>query len=147
MFTPKRPSVLSTSSSARVTRSQSLKTTNELFNSSISSSGGAHNRISLTMNSIYNDSILESFKAPLPIKIKELIFNLKSQNSLQLNATILSNGHICLVNERKLFIWKLKKTFKVIFFKNKIFKFKLLFFNFFIRIFNAMNFRCHSASL
>lgn len=114
MFTPKRPSVLSTPNSARVTRSQSLKTTNEFFNSSISASGGgAHNRISLTMSSIYNDAILESFKAPLPIKIKELIFNLKSQNSFQLNATILSNGHICLVNDRKLYIWKLKKTFKV----------------------------------
>ncbi|CAF0780515.1 unnamed protein product [Brachionus calyciflorus] len=114
MFTPKRPSVLSTPSSARVTRSQSLKTSNEFFNSTVSASGGvaAHNRISLTMTSIYNDTILESYKAPLPIKIKELIFNLKSQDSLQMNATILSNGHICLVNERKLFIWKLKKTFK-----------------------------------
>lgn len=114
MFTPKRASALSTPSSARVTRSQSLKTTNEIFNSSIAASGGvAHNRISLTMSSIYNDSILESFKAPLPIKIKELIFNLKSQKSFHLNATILSNGHICLVNDKKLYIWKLKKTFKV----------------------------------
>lgn len=86
MFTPKRPSVLSTPNSARVTRSQSLKTSNEYFNSTVSASGGGPstlNRISLTMSSIYNDTILESFKAPLPIKVNELIFNLKSQGFLE----------------------------------------------------------------
>lgn len=87
MFTPKRASMLSSPSSAKVTRSQSLKTKNELFNAAINGSGGASaggaagalNRISLTMSSIYNDTILESYKTPLPIRVNELIFQLKSQ--------------------------------------------------------------------
>jgi hypothetical protein len=123
MFTPKRPSVLSASSSssaAKVTRSQSLKAKNEFSPSLNISSGtpaGTLNRISLTMSSIYNDAILESYKAPLPIRVNELIFQLKSKDSNQLNATILTNGHVCLVNEKKLYVWKLKKSFKVSFFQ------------------------------
>jgi hypothetical protein len=83
MFTPKRNTALSASNSARVTRSQSLKTTNnDFFSPSVNSSGALGStggRISLTMSSIYNDSILESYKSPLPIRVNELIFNLKSQ--------------------------------------------------------------------
>jgi hypothetical protein len=94
MFTPKRASTLSTPNSAKVTRSQSLKTKNDLFNAvhasgglvgmaggggSGSGSGAPLSRISLTMNSIYNDAILESYKSPLPIRVNELIFQLKSQ--------------------------------------------------------------------
>jgi hypothetical protein len=111
MFTPKRPSVLSTPNSARVTRSQSLKT--NLNESTVhASGGGALNRISLTMSSIYNDSILESYKAPLPIKVNELLFQIKSKDKTQINATLLQNGHVCLNSDRKLFVWKLKKSFK-----------------------------------
>ncbi len=120
MFTPKRPSVLSASNSsaAKVTRSQSLKTKNEFspsLNMSSGTPGGTLNRISLTMSAIYNDAILESYKAPLPIRVNELIFQLKSKDSNQLNATILTNGHVCLVNDKKLYVWKLKKSFKVYF--------------------------------
>ena len=83
MFTPKRSSILSTPSSAnRVTRSQSLKSKNELFDSSLNASGGV-NRYSLSMSSVYNDSILESYKAPLPIKVNELIFQIKSKGLFQ----------------------------------------------------------------
>jgi len=111
MFTPKRPSVLSTPNSARVTRSQSLKT--NLNESAVhASGGGALNRISLTMSSIYNDSILESYKAPLPIKVNELLFQIKTKDRTQINATLLQNGHVCLNSDRKLFVWKLKKSFK-----------------------------------
>ena len=115
MFTPKRPSVISTPNSARVTRSQSLKTS---FNESVvcASGGigaaGGLNRMSLTMSSIYNDSILESYKAPLPIKVNELIFQFKSKDKIHLNATLLQNGHVCLNSDRKMFVWKLKKSFK-----------------------------------
>ena len=69
--------------------------------------------MSLTMNAIYNDSILESYKAPLPIRVNELIFQLKTRDAASLNATILTNGHVCLVNERKIYVWKLRKSFKV----------------------------------
>ncbi len=82
MFTPKRNSTLNAPNSARVTRSQSLKTKNEFFSPSVNTSGALGStgaRISLTMSSIYNDNILESYKSPLPIRINELIFNLKSQ--------------------------------------------------------------------
>jgi hypothetical protein len=112
MFTPKKNSILATPNSARVTRSQSLKSKNELFSPIITPSG-ALNR-SLLGNSMYNDNILESYKAPLPIKINEIIFQLKSKENVQLIATILNNGHLCLAYEKKLYIWKLKKSFKVI---------------------------------
>lgn len=87
MLTPKRPSMLGTPQSAKVTRSQSLKSKNELFSATVSASGGVAagggmaplGRISLTMNSIYNDAILESYKSPLPIRVNELIFQIKSQ--------------------------------------------------------------------
>ena len=81
MLTPKRASALGTPNSAKVTRSQSLKSKNELFSAAVSASGGvaAPGRISLAMNSIYNDSILESYKSSLPIRVNELIFQIKSQ--------------------------------------------------------------------
>ena len=115
MFTPKRNSTLNAPNSARVTRSQSLKTNNEFFSPSLNASGlgmTSSGRISLTMSSIYNDINLESYKSSLPIRINELIFNLKSHDSSQLIATILQNGHVCLVSDRKLYIWKLKKSIK-----------------------------------
>ena len=125
MFTPKRNSTLNAPNSAKVTRSQSLKTKHEFF--SPGPSGGLNmssmlnpnaSRISFSISSIYNDAILESYKAPLPIRINELIFQLKSSSagqdlSSQTSATILQNGHVCFVYERKLYIWKLKKSIKV----------------------------------
>ena len=117
MFTPKRNSTLNApNSTSKVTRSQSLKTKNEFFSPSVNASGalGTTGRISLTMSSIYNDAILESYKSPLPIRINELIFNLKSQDSSQIVATVLQNGHVCLVDDRKLYIWRLKKSIKVL---------------------------------
>lgn len=88
MFTPKRNSTLSTagSNSARVTRSQSLKGSNEFMSpgagSGFNTSGSLAQRLPLSMSPIYNDTILESFKAPLPIKVNELIFNLKSSQGI-----------------------------------------------------------------
>ena len=93
MFTPKRASILSTPNAARVTRSQSLKTKSDGTSaaamvataamSPLCGTSGNHspslNRISLTMSSIYNDAILESYKAPLPIRINELIFQHKTR--------------------------------------------------------------------
>ena len=113
MFTPKRTPILSSANSARVTRSQSLKTKDE-FSPCLNVNGGSStpstnfNRISLNIKSIFNDPILESYKAPLPIRVNELIFQLKSKDSIQFNATILSNGHVCLANDKKIYIWKSK---------------------------------------
>lgn len=113
MFTPIRNSTLNAPNSTKVTRSHSLKTKNEFFSPDTGGSLNPSGRISLTMSSIYNDTILESYKTPLPIRINELIFQLKSQDSNKISTTILQNGHVCFVNERKLYIWKLKKSIKV----------------------------------
>ena len=103
MLTPKRPSMLGTPQSAKVTRSQSLKSKNELFNAAVHASGGGAGvssggaplgRISLTMNSIYNDAILESYKTPLPIRVNELIFQIKSQ------------GNYSLINQYNCYPWR-----------------------------------------
>ena len=75
MFTPKRQSNVATPlSSSRVTRSQSLKTKSELR---------PQVTLSNTLNSsiIYSDSILESYKTPLPIKVSEIIAQATSEGS------------------------------------------------------------------
>jgi hypothetical protein len=67
MFTPKRQSNTGTPlSSARVTRSQSLKTKDEMSPRVTLSSG-------LNSSLIYTDSLLESYKTPLPIKVSEIV--------------------------------------------------------------------------
>ena len=77
MFTPKRQSNSSGAplSSSRVTRSQSLKTKHEMSP-----------RVSLsnTLNSslIYSDSLLESYKTPLPIKVSEMIAQSTQEGNL-----------------------------------------------------------------
>ena len=67
MFTPKRQSNTGTPlGSARVTRSQSLRTKDEMSPRVALSSG-------LNSSLIYTDSLLESYKTPLPIKVSEII--------------------------------------------------------------------------
>lgn len=66
MFTPKRSNTLTPSSSARVTRSQSLKTKYEL-SPRVSTSGAINTSL------IYSDNLMESYKSPLPLKITELV--------------------------------------------------------------------------
>ena len=77
MFTPKRTIDLQQSNSARLTRSQSLKLQNEPI--SPGGNSGGLNKTSLNLGLIYNDCILQSYKAPLPIKVNELIARMKSQ--------------------------------------------------------------------
>jgi hypothetical protein len=107
MFTPKRQSNLATPlSSSRVTRSQSLKTKHEMSpRVSLSSA--------LNSSLIYSDSLLESYKTPLPIKVSEIIAQATPEEVNQFTATLLPNGHVCFTTEKKLYIWKLRKSYKV----------------------------------
>lgn len=122
MFTPKRNAALGLSTGAaatpnsanRVTRSQSLKTRNELFCSPGGGSGNTSmaNRSILNTSNLYNDAVLESYKSSLPIKVHEIISQLKHQDSSQVSASILPNGHVCFIHDRKVYLWKLKKALK-----------------------------------
>ena len=86
MFTPKRNAALglatgATPNSARVTRSQSLKTRNELFSPAGSGNTSMANRSILNTSNLYNDAVLESYKSSLPIKVHEIISQLKHQGN------------------------------------------------------------------
>jgi hypothetical protein len=77
MFTPKRNIDLNLQNASRVTRSHSLKTKTEIASPNLNGSG--LNKISLNLGLIYNDTLLQSYKSPLPIKINEIISKIKSQ--------------------------------------------------------------------
>ena len=111
MFTQKRMSN-SPLNASRLSRSHSLKGPNDPSQSNLNTTGGL-NRISHNLGLIYNDSILQSYKSPLPIKVNEIISKLKSQDSSQISVTMLPNGHVCFSYEKKLLVWKLKKSLKV----------------------------------
>ncbi len=110
MFSQKRMSN-SPLNASRLSRSQSLKCQNDP--SSPNLNGSTVGKISLNLGLIYNDSILQSYKSPLPIKVNEIIAKIKSQESSQISVTVLSNGHCCFSYEKKLLVWKLKKSLKV----------------------------------
>ena len=80
MFTPKRNIDLNLQNTSRVTRSQSLKTKTEVPSPNLN--GNGLNKISLNLGLIYNDTLLQSYKSPLPIKINEIISKIKSQGFL-----------------------------------------------------------------
>lgn len=137
MFTQKRMSN-SPLNSSRISRSHSLKGQNDLSSPNLNGSSIGLNKISLNLGLIYNDSILQSYKSPLPIKVNEIISKLKSQDTSQISVTILSNGHVCFAYEKKLLVWKLKKSLKV----RKKFKPKNNFF--FLKFSNFQIFRHYS---
>ena len=139
MFSQKRMSN-SPLNASRLGRSHSLRGPNDTTQSNLNSSVGL-NKISHNLGLIYNDSILQSYKSPLPIKVNEIISKLKSQDSSHISMTILPNGHACFSYEKKLLIWKLKKSLKVpiisFFTKNNFFISKKS--SFFVRLSNALN--------
>lgn len=108
MFTPKRTIDIN---SSRVTRSHSLKTKNETTQN-LNLSGVGMNKLSLNLGLIYNDTLLQSYKSPLPIKINEMISRIKTQDSNEYTVTMLANGHICFAYDKKLYLWKIKKSLK-----------------------------------
>jgi nuclear pore complex protein Nup133 len=108
MFTPKRPTSLSGVNSARVTRSQSLKTKSE-FAPRLSGIGiGCASPSSANLN----DALTEPYKAPLPIRISEFISQSNQRDTNQFSANILTNGHVCFLTEKKVYMWKLRKSYK-----------------------------------
>lgn len=111
MFSQKRMSN-SPLNASRLSRSHSLKGQNDPSSPNLNNSIGL-NKVSLNLGLIYNDSILQSQKSPFPIKINEIIAKLKSQEDVNFSVTILTNGHVCFAYEKKLFLWKMKKSLKV----------------------------------
>jgi hypothetical protein len=105
MFTPKRSTGMTPAGSARVTRSQSLKTACE---QSPRMSFGT----TLNTSLVFNDSLLEPYKTPIPLKITELISQSRPEELNQFNANILSNGHVVFITDKRLYIWKLRKSLK-----------------------------------
>ena len=75
MFTPKRNIDPNLQNASRVTSSHSLKTKTEIASPNLNGSG--LNKISLNLGLIYNDTLLRSYKSPLPIKINEIISKIK----------------------------------------------------------------------
>lgn len=112
MFTQKRMSN-SPLNASRLSRSHSLKVQNDPSQPNLNTSIGL-NRISHNLGLIYNDSILQSYKSPLPIKVNEIIAKLKSQENAHISVTMLPNGHVCFSYDKKLLVWKLKKSLKTL---------------------------------
>ena len=142
MFSQKRMSH-SPLNASRLGRSHSLRGPNDTTQSNLNSSIG--NKISHNLGLIYNDSILQSYKSPLPIKVNEIITKLKSQDSSHISMTILPNGHACFSYEKKLLIWKLKKSLKVTNYSSRTFDLSETF-RIFNRLFNALNCRFHQVA-